>query len=170
MNMFMILMMGIAIGFTACKKGAAPGADSNRKPNKTVDNNIPAVGTNVTVTLVAGNNGPGASTGISVSDMLPTGYTFVSASTTTGSYAAGTWNGFSLVKGASATLTIVATVNATGDYTNTARITGIENDPVAGNNSSFVTTTPTAPKVLRVSAFAGSDRGFVDGTGASTQF
>ena len=169
-------MTGIVIGFTACKKGSspvmpiAPVVACDRKITITVDNSTPPIGTNVTFTLVAGNLGPDATTGVSVSDILPAGYTFVSATPTTGSYAAGVWSGFGLVNGGNSTLTIIATVNAAGNHANTAAITGIENDPVAGNNSSTVSITPIAPKILMVSTLAGGSFGNKDGTGAAASF
>jgi hypothetical protein len=60
-----------------------------------------------------------------VTDVLPAGYTFVSnTAPSTGTYTSGTgvWSMGTLSNGAGATLTITATVNATGSYANTATI------------------------------------------------
>ena len=177
-----LLMVGLIAAFIACKKSDSPApapapdpvppaaASSDRKITMTVDNLTPVAGTNVTFTLVAENIGPSATTGVSVSEILPTGYTQVSATPSTGSYTAGAWSGFGLTKGGSATLTIVVKVNATGIYVNTATISGVENDPVTGNNSATVTPTPTVPKVLMVSTLAGGTQGYLDGTGAAARF
>lgn len=118
---------------------------ANLDINKSVDNSNPNVGSNVTFTLTASNAGPDPATNVVVNDLLPTGYTFVSATPSQGTYnnVTGVWNVGSLGIGGSATLTIVATVNASGPYTNTATIsTPDQNDPVSSNNSSSVTPTP----------------------------
>jgi hypothetical protein len=47
-----------------------------------------------------------------------------------------------MANGGNATLTIVATVLASGPYANTATITGSQTDPVACNNTSTVTPAP----------------------------
>jgi uncharacterized repeat protein (TIGR01451 family) len=157
---------------TGCKKGttSVAAASSDRKISITVDKNTPAIGTNVTFTLIAGNDGPDEATDINVSNALPTGYTFISASATSGAYGAGIWNGFGLAKGGTATLIVVATVNATGTYVNTATISGKENDPVAGNNRATATTAPTASTGRMVSTLAGSNGGYIDGMGTAAKF
>jgi LPXTG-site transpeptidase (sortase) family protein len=114
---------------------------------KIVDNAAPGLGTNVTFTITATNNGPSNATGVQVTDVLPAGLTFVSA---VGGYNSGTgiWNIGALANGATATLTITATVNTTSAVTNTATKTA-ENqpDPVGGNNSSSVTINPVAADI-----------------------
>ncbi|URM36159.1 Ig-like domain-containing protein [Flavobacterium anhuiense] len=127
---------------------ATPLVQSNLSVVKSINNMSPNVGSNVTFTITASNAGPSAATGVKVTDNLPSGYTFVSASVSSGSWSAPEWNIGNLASGASATLTVVAIVNAGGSYTNTAAVSGLENDPVSGNNSSSVTPTvnhnPTA--------------------------
>jgi uncharacterized repeat protein (TIGR01451 family) len=90
--------------------------------DKTVDNPNQDVGQNVTFTVVVSNQGPSDASGVVVTDQLPSGYTFVSA---TGNYddITGEWTIGDLAVGASATLTITATVNASGNYLNEAEVT-----------------------------------------------
>lgn len=117
---------------------------------KTASSLTPAVGSNITFTLTATNNGPSAATGVKVVDALPNGYTFVSATTSTGSYTAPNWNIGNLALSGTATLNIVATVNATGTYLNSATISGAQTDPVSGNNTSSITPVPTAATDLAI--------------------
>ncbi|MGY0040709.1 DUF11 domain-containing protein [Pedobacter sp. NJ-S-72] len=121
-----------------------PVPTSDRSISKSVNNITPAVGSNVVFTLTATNNGPSTSTGTTVTDLLPTGYAFVNAIPSAGTYNSGTgvWTIGSLANGASSTLAITATVKATGTYANTATITGTENDPATGNNSMTITPVP----------------------------
>jgi uncharacterized repeat protein (TIGR01451 family) len=120
---------------------------------KTVDNATPLAGTNVTFTVTATNLGPSAVSALTVTDLLPSGYTFVSATPSQGSYVSGTgvWTVGALAAGgnASATLQITATVKASGVYTNTAsRTASTPTDPVATNNTATVTVTPVSGLVL----------------------
>ena len=107
---------------------------------KTVNNSTPTAGSNVTFTITATNNGPGAATGVSVTDNIPSGYTVVSATPSVGTWTSPNWVIGNLANGASATLTIVATVSNTGIYANTATVTGNETDPDLSNNTA--TSTP----------------------------
>jgi LruC domain-containing protein/uncharacterized repeat protein (TIGR01451 family) len=127
-----------------------PVAAADLAITKSVSNQTPVIGSNVTFTLVATNNGPSTATGIIVNDVLPAGYTFVNASASAGTWSAPNWSIPSLLNGANATLTIIATVNASGPYGNTASITGTQPDPVSGNNSSTVTPVPLASADLSV--------------------
>ncbi|MGY0040701.1 DUF11 domain-containing protein [Pedobacter sp. NJ-S-72] len=68
---------------------------------------------------------------------------YSSSSGTTYVPATGLWTIGTLANTATSTLTITATVNATGPYANTATIAGTENDPMLANNTSTVTTTPS---------------------------
>jgi len=111
----------------------------------TVDNIYPLVGRTVVFTVVATNNGPNNATGVTVNDMLPAGYTYVSSTTTRGTYvpSTGVWTIGALNNGASETFTVTAKVNPTGNYLSTATITGIELDRNLVNNVSTAITYPT---------------------------
>ncbi|WP_189579791.1 Ig-like domain-containing protein, partial [Mongoliitalea lutea] len=111
---------------------------------KTVDVFNPNVGEDIVFTLTASNAGPSGATNVVVTDQLPSGYTFVNAIASVGTYdeVTGIWTIGSLANGGTATLEITATVLATGDYTNIASITATEFDPTPGNNTSEVTPEP----------------------------
>jgi uncharacterized repeat protein (TIGR01451 family) len=110
---------------------------------KTVSNATPASGTNISYTLTASNAAASTqtATGVTVLDSLPPGTTFVSASGT-GSYNSGTgvWSVGTLAPGASATITITVTVNATRGamVTNGAEISSssaVDSDSIPNNGS-----------------------------------
>ncbi|MGC4041404.1 MAG: carbohydrate binding domain-containing protein [Flavobacterium sp.] len=115
-------------------------ADADLGVAKTVSNPSPAIGSNVTFTITAINNGSANATGVAVTENIPSGYTVVSVTPSSGTtWAAPTWTVGNLANGASATLTVVATVNATGSYANTVTITGDQTDPTPGNNTATAT-------------------------------
>ncbi|WP_281925603.1 DUF11 domain-containing protein, partial [Flavobacterium collinsii] len=110
----------------------------------------PQVGCGVTFTLTASNAGPSNSTNTKVTDLLPSGYTFVSATPSVGTYNSinGVWDVGLLNIGATPTLSIVATVKPSGVYLNTASIASADIIDINGtNNSSSVTPVPTAAVV-----------------------
>ncbi|MBD2043102.1 DUF11 domain-containing protein [Microcoleus sp. FACHB-672] len=107
---------------------------------KTVDNANPSVGRNLTYTVTLSNTGPAAATGVQVTDQLPAGLTFVSATPSQGTYnnTTGLWTVGNLANGAGATLRITATVNTTNPITNSAQVTASDQpdpDSTAGNSN-----------------------------------
>ncbi len=99
---------------------------------KTVDDAEPDLGDSVVFTVTVANDGPDTATGVTVSDTVPAGLTYVSSNPGQGTYTSGTglWDVGSLVDGASATLEITATVDAAGTTTNTAQVaTADQADP-----------------------------------------
>ena len=88
--------------------------------------------------------GPDPATNVDVTDALPAGVNFVSASATAGSYSSGTgiWDLASIANAASDTLTITATVDSAAGgttITNTAAVTALDQtDGNAANDSDSV--------------------------------
>lgn len=111
---------------------------------KTASSMEPMMGEEIVFTIVATNNGPSNATGVSVTDLLESGYSYVSSTTTQGTYvpATGVWNIGNMPNGAIETMTITAIVTHTGFYTNTATITGTEIDNDLLNNSSLIEPLP----------------------------
>lgn len=116
------------------------------------------VGSNVTYTITVANGGPDAAGLVTVTDTIPAGSTFVSATASQGtcSQAAGvvTCNLGSLASGASATITLVATMTAGGSNTNTATVTSSTIDPDTANNGSALTVYVYKKPVLGYPYFA----------------
>jgi len=112
---------------------------SDLKIDKAVNVGSATAGTNVIFTITAANGGSSPATGVTVTDVLPSGYVLVSATPTVGTWTAPYWNVGNLAVGASETLTIVATVQLSGNYSNTATIDGNQADPDSSNNTSTAT-------------------------------
>ncbi len=105
---------------------------------KTVNNSTPAEGDTVVFTLTATNNGPGPVTNLVLTDQLPAGLTYAGHSTANGTYSSGTgnWTVGSLGVGATATLTLSATVDAlTGGSVITNTITNVAMDQTDTNTT-----------------------------------
>jgi uncharacterized repeat protein (TIGR01451 family) len=105
-------------------------------------------GANVTYTLAVTNQGPDTAVNVRVSDPLPAGLTFVSASAGCSAAAADvSCAAGSLAAGASQTFTVTASVagSIAGGVANTATVTSDTPDPNQGNNTSTVTVTVQSP-------------------------
>ncbi len=104
-----------------------------------------AIGDALTYTVIVNNGGPETAANVVLSDTLPPGVTFVSATPTQGSCLQGsgvvTCNLGTLVNAASATVTILVTPGAPGVLTNSASVTSGSCDPVPGNDTDTSDTT-----------------------------
>ena len=89
-----------------------------------VDNRSVAVGATVTFNIAVTNDGPNAAAGVQVLSLLSSGYDFVGSNTAFGTYneVSSIWNIGGLASGATALLTVTATVKNSGDYTNLAEV------------------------------------------------
>jgi uncharacterized repeat protein (TIGR01451 family) len=131
--------------FALCGTVTPPPPSADVSLTKTASPNPATVGSPITYTLTAANAGPDSAAGVSVSDPLPSGVSFASASTSQGtcSQAAGTVSCAlgSLAAGSHATVTVGVTPTATGTVTNTASVSATTADPNPANNSATVVVT-----------------------------
>jgi uncharacterized repeat protein (TIGR01451 family) len=110
-------------------------------------------GSQITWTMVVTNNGPSADTGVTVSDPMPAGNTYVSSTTTQGTCTGGAILSCTIgnmAAGASVTITLITTPSAVGAQTNTVAVSGNRPETNTGNNQATATVqvigTPTPPK------------------------
>jgi conserved repeat domain/conserved repeat domain len=118
-----------------------------------------AAGANRTYTITVVNNGGSAATGVTVSDTLPAGTTFVSATPSQGSCSGTATVSCALgglVSGGSATISLVLTTSSTpGVVSNTATVTAAQLDTNLNNNTSTSTiTTIPASQIPAISGWA----------------
>jgi uncharacterized repeat protein (TIGR01451 family) len=119
-------------------------------------------GQTVTYTLTAQNNGPADAKGAVVTDNLPNGAAYQSATPSQGtcSQASGvvTCSLGTLASGASATVDVKVSSPTTGTLTNTANITGDDlTDPMIGNNSTSADTAVRAGADLAITKSDSAD-------------
>ncbi len=101
----------------------------------------PTVNSNVTFTAALTNGGPGTSSGAAVHVALPASLTFVSATTTAGTYdsATGTWTLPTIPNGLTRTLQVVARVTSTTAVDVVAQVSAAnESDPDSTPNNNAV--------------------------------
>ncbi|TVZ55679.1 putative repeat protein (TIGR01451 family)/gliding motility-associated-like protein [Lutibacter sp. Hel_I_33_5] len=112
---------------------------------KTVDSPNPTVNDEINFTITITNNGPGLATNIILNETLPSGYQYISHTTTTGIYDefTGDWSIASLADKAVTTLVVKVKVREQGDYENNVSITQLDQlDSNPSNNSGSSSTTP----------------------------
>ncbi|MEW6682907.1 MAG: DUF11 domain-containing protein [Nitrospirota bacterium] len=122
------------------------------------------VGAPFSYTIGVSNAGPSAATGVSVTDSLPTGLTYGSATWTGASSGTCTFSSptvtcsiGTLASGASVTITITVTPTVNGTLNNSATVSSPTPDPNSGNNTTPpVSTTVTSSADLTISKFGPS--------------
>lgn len=124
------------------------GAEVDVSISKTDSRDPVMVNNAVTYTLTVTNSGPSPATGVTVTDVLPSGMNFGSATPTQGTCAINnltvTCALGSLAVASSATVNIAVTPTATGLVSNSASVTVTEPDRNTANNTAVQTTTVSA--------------------------
>lgn len=142
---FIFLIVGLLL--LSCSK------EDDIDPTQTADLSIaietntdtPTIGTELVFTLIVTNNGPLDAKEVIVKDKILSGYTFLSFNASSGEYDAetGIWTIGNLDNQGHAIIYIHVTVNPTGDYNNTASVSGGQNDLSETNNNASVVFIPT---------------------------
>ncbi len=120
------------------------------------------VGDEVVYSITVSNAGPVDATGVIVTDDLPSSATFGSADPSQGSCARSggtvTCDLGGLAAAANATITLTVTADQVGTITNTATVSGDQEDPNIGNDSATEETTVLGvPADLSITKFAQAD-------------
>jgi len=125
---------------------------------KSASLNPALTGSNLVYTLLITNRGPSTATSVVLTDPLPPGALYVSASASQGSTGTNagvfTCNLGSMSNNATATVTLTVRPTIAGSLTNTASIASAASDPVPANNSASVVTTVNPATDLSVSQIA----------------
>ncbi len=137
---------------TATTNGTIVNASTNADVSVSVSG--PATGnegSNATYTITVTNNGPAGATGVSLADTLGSLLSYVSATTTQGSFSqlngVVTFNIGAMTSGQVVTATVTALAIEDGSTSNTASITTTNPDPTLSNNSSSQTTIFSEPPI-----------------------
>jgi uncharacterized repeat protein (TIGR01451 family) len=154
--------------------GGASSSTADLAVTKTVDNASPTNGATVNYTITARALGPATSTGVFVTDLLPSGLTFVNATATQGTYvtSTGLWMIGTLSASSSATLTIATVINASAGTAITNTATGGESstlvDPSTNDAASATIAVPGG--IVQVSGGGGSPSGGGGGSGGGLYY
>ena len=112
----------------------------------------PLVGTEITFRIAIRNDGPERATGVEVTDLLPSGYDFLTFSSSTGTYDefTGIWEIGNLENGDVETLLIDVQVQPNGDYLNTTEISASDVTDMDSTPGNGITTEDDYDEVVTV--------------------
>ncbi|MCW2988677.1 MAG: hypothetical protein JWM24_1615 [Solirubrobacterales bacterium] len=159
---------------------AAPTGSADLKIAKADSPDPVSVGSTLAYTIQVQNLGPDAASGVTVTDELPKGVDFVSATTTAGqcaqkgkkvSCALGTLGAPTVNYSGPPTVTLSVIPRQLGTIANTASVKGDQKDPVAANDKATATTLVVGPAAtcrgvaVTIAGTAGNDT--LVGTGGS---
>jgi len=162
------LVLSVVAGSTGGGGGSTPTPDL--VVTKIAHKSTANVGDTVTYTVTVANNGTLAATGVTATDILPSSLTFVSATSTLGTYATSTgiWTIGNLPIASSTILTLVTTINSGTEgqkITNTATASSTQADANTANNSTSVDVNVNVPPSTGCSSNCGGGGGGGGGGG-----
>jgi uncharacterized repeat protein (TIGR01451 family) len=138
----------IAISNVTCCSGTVADLAESESVSPVVAN----LSSNVIFTVNVTNFGPDAASVVAVSDILPPGLTFTTASVSQGTWTnnGNTFNAAlgTLANGARATVTIQAFANAAGSWTNSATVSSSAADSNSANNTAAVPAPVNSPPTI----------------------
>ena len=153
-SIFLLASVALAaLAFAGAGSAAAPGA-ADLRITKSADSATVSVGATLTYTIQVENLGPDAASGVTVTDQLPKGADYVSATSTLGACAlqgqkvtcaVGALEAGAAAKVSTATVTLKVIPRQPGTISNTASVKGDQQDPVAANDKATVTTRVLGP-------------------------
>jgi uncharacterized repeat protein (TIGR01451 family) len=158
---------------------AAPSGSSDLAITKTDNPDPVRVGSTLTYVIQVQNLGPDRASGVTVTDQLPKGLDFLSATTSSGqcthkgkkvTCSLGELNAPTVNYGGPPTVTLSVVPRRVGTISNTASVKGSQKDPVAANNKATATTSVVGPPLtcrgvaVTVTGTAGDDT--ITGTAA----
>ena len=121
------------------KTGTPIGGSADIAVIKKVNNSLPSKGDQITYTIVAKNTGNTIATNVVISDQIPSGVSFVSATANKGTWSTPKWSIPMLAAGDSAILSIKVNVTGEGVINNTAKLDTLDQkDSNPDNNVSKV--------------------------------
>lgn len=147
------MVLIVALAFSAAG-AAAPAGSTDLSITKTDSPDPVNLGSILTYTIQVRNLGPEAATGVTVTDQLPKGVDFVSATATVGQCASkgrkvtcdlGRLGAPTIDYGGPPTVTISVIPRKVGTISNTASVNGDGKDPVASNDRATATTSVVGP-------------------------